>query len=164
MSHGVVCDLVTFRAAAERFATLFSHLRQLMSSASAALDPLLQRGLALMIARRSVVPRTRAPAGGDHLGLPEITSKVPGVPNPNGMRRMRGTSSLDAGLSEAVLGPNGAIRGLIIAWPLCSGHLCARCGGESCVCPRVVFTAPRSHGALTASNRGSSCAAYRWPA
>ena len=39
---------------------------------------------------RGLPPRTRAPAGGDGRDKPEIASMAPDLPNPNGMRRMRG--------------------------------------------------------------------------
>ena len=57
-----------------------------------------------MIAQRVVGPRTRAPEGGDHLGQPEIVSKAPGVPIPDGLRRMRGPPRGDARLPKDVPG------------------------------------------------------------
>ena len=41
---------------------------------------------------RVTMPRTLAPDRGDGVGVPEIASRVPPLPNRDGLRRMRGTS------------------------------------------------------------------------
>ena len=51
------------------------------------------------------LPRTRAPEGGDGRDKPEIASMAPDLPNPDGMRRMRGSSRRE---SYAHTGVNAA--------------------------------------------------------
>ena len=82
-----------------------------------------QRGLMRRIAQRVVGPRTRAPEGGDHWGVPEIASKVPSVPNLDGLRRMRGPPRGDSVMPEVVpcLGKLRDGR-----WPFVFGHSEAR--------------------------------------
>ena len=89
----------------------------------------LPSGLANMNARRMVVPRTRAPEGGDGRGQPAITSMAPDLPNSEGMRRMRGSPPGDAGLSKPCLAQTKRhVR------PHCAAESfvprCEPCGGE----------------------------------
>ena len=55
-------------------------------------------------------PRTRAPEGGDGRGQPEIASKAPDLPNPDGMRRMRGRAPGSGSASKLECASVGEMR------------------------------------------------------
>ena len=90
----------------------------------------MRRGLAYINAQRVVVPRTRALEGGDHLGSPEIASKAPGVPNPDRLRRMRGSPPGDAGMSKSMPGYIASLRGGLPAKAHC-GPYCHELPGRA---------------------------------